>query len=272
MSLVKFNLIDCGELKSVGALLKDIDELRTDGDKHKLWYRGQSCLTQKLEPSIARLHEFAGREQKFKRFEEDQLLNRFRRRAFALDRRVVDAGYALFLARHYGLPTRLLDWTASPLFALYFACTKHECSDGRLWAFRQRDDCEGRDAFDILGKNDERELFGGDNPEPLEVRIVFPLFNSPRMVAQDGGFTWHSHPWTPLEQLDGSAFDSGKLDIEHLYKWLIPMRLKTSIVRELSGLGISRRSMFPDLDGIAQSLWETEVLWRGDLIARRSSP
>jgi len=38
----------------------------------------------------------------------------------------------LMLARHYGLPTRLLDWSWSPLTALYFALDGE--SDGCLWA------------------------------------------------------------------------------------------------------------------------------------------
>ena len=92
---------------------------------------------------------------------------------------------------------------------------------------------------------------------------MHPVFNSMRLIAQEGGFTWHSDPWCPLEELVTQPFSEGELDIEHLYKWSVAKESKPALLRELSGLGFSHRNAFPDLDGIARSLWETEVLWNG---------
>ena len=205
---------------------------------------------------------YADRQQAFGPREEAELLHRFRRRAYSHDRAVENAGDALFLARHHGLPTRLLDWTANVLFALHFSCATHVESDGQLWAFRQRSYSTVRDAFELTRHGSEYELFNSANAE-RSVKIVHPVFNSGRLIAQDGGFTLHSDPWTPLERLAGVEFAEDALDVESLYSWQIPKESKPGILRELSGLGINHRSMFPDLDGIARSLWETEVLWNG---------
>jgi hypothetical protein len=93
------------------------------------------------------------------------------------------------------------------------------------------------------------------------VKLVHPFYNSPRLLAQDGAFTWHSDPWTPLEDYVGQTFKPEHLDIQQLFQWIIPSGEKEGILEDLSGLGITHRSVYPNLDGIAESLWETEVLW-----------
>src|SRR5439155_16570701 len=104
------------------------------------WYRGQSMESYSLTPSVGRDLEYAGRKVRLGREREQQLLHRFRRRAYPHAERVMTAGEAIFVARHHGLPTRLLDWTANALYALYFASVADQEHDGKLWAMLPRSD------------------------------------------------------------------------------------------------------------------------------------
>jgi len=74
----------------------------------------------------------------------------------------------------------------------------------------------------------------------------------------------HSNPQRSLEyyNVNGVQFMKDDLDIDVLYKWRVPAQKKANIIREMSGLGITQRTVFPDLGGVARSLWETEVLWK----------
>src|SRR4051812_44352757 len=84
-----------------------------------LWYRGVSCSKFKLLPKIMREGRTA--EEVFER--EHRLLTRFRQRSLAY----WPAGYPqnewehLFAMQHYGMPTRLLDWSENLFVAAHFA-------------------------------------------------------------------------------------------------------------------------------------------------------
>jgi hypothetical protein len=168
----------------------------------------------------------------------------------------------MFLARQHGLPTRLLDWTANALFALYFVCSENAGKDGRLWAMLPHEETQDVDVFDLVNIKTELEML--ERAERNGVKILFPFFNSPRLIAQEGAYTIQPDPWRPLDCYHDEPFEDGELDICRLYSWTIPSGAKCEIVRQLSGLGITRRAVYPDLDGIARSLWETQVLWMRD--------
>ena len=212
------------------------------------------------------MQKYAGKKKTLSPDDEIDLLHRFRRRAYPHLGRVISAGEALFLARHYQLPTRLLDWTANALCALYFACVSNLRRPAKVWVMHRP---PGRGENDIdpfaLGcQKEEKALFEFlGHPDTNYLKIIYPFLNSPRLVAQDGAFTIHSDPWRSIESYVATDFDRKNLHLEALYFWFIPAANKVGIIEELSGLGITERTVYPDLDGLAKSIWETEVLWNG---------
>jgi hypothetical protein len=278
--LISFNRTDLGQIDSVQTFLRSLFRVRARINNAKPLFRGQPSAASRLLPTVGRRHRYAGRSKFFSLEDESQLLYRFRRRAYPHERRVLRAGEALFLARHYGLPTRLLDWTANALFGLYFACVEKPRTNGALWAIRPTKRDKPLDAFKLADKFSEKKLFSMYSPDgslPRRgaktteiIKIIDPFFNSTRIIAQDGAFTFNSNPWRPLENYAGVLFEPQNLDVLELYCWSIGGRHKPKLIAELSGLGITHRTVFPDLDGIARSIWETEVLWRSDSALRQS--
>jgi FRG domain len=238
-------------------------------ENQKLWYRGLSKSSYPLTPMIGRPLKYAGNKLPYEKQSEKNILHRFRRRAYPHTGRTITAGEAIFMARHHGLPTRLLDWTANALFSLYFACHKHRDHNGKIWAMlRRSDENNDIDAFTLAQIETEKKLFNyrksGDSQDHA-IKIIHPFYNTPRLLAQDGVFTIHSHPEKSMEDYANDStvsFKEENLDIVRLYWWCVPKDNKVTILKGLSGLGVTRRSVYPDLDGVAQSLWETEVLWR----------
>jgi hypothetical protein len=124
-------------LDSLDETLKTLDEL----SKTTWVHRGQSQERGRLTPSID--HDDRRLLSRVEMLElEDRSIQTYRAYALAVnpgeEQAQLDPIVALLVMRHYGVPTRVLDWSSSPYVAAYFA-TNHvddnERRNGEIWTF-----------------------------------------------------------------------------------------------------------------------------------------
>ncbi len=222
------------------------------------WFRGHGDASWSLEAGWYRVWE-PGRGPGAAHYHEGTLLEAFKLRAptFLPHQPATDWEW-LFLMQHYGLPTRLLDWTESSMIALYFALRDSPGdTDAAVWAMNPW----------WLNKQTfgDYALFPADHSRardhaPLQASArlkgklplsITPIHSSPRIVAQRGVFTIHG---TERGALDRLAAGRGRKREVCLRKMLIPKERIAGIRRELSVAGITESLIFPELSGLCREL------------------
>lgn len=170
----------------------------------------------------------------------------------------------LSVAQHYGLPTRLLDWTYSPLIALHFATANiHKFDrDGVIWAvnyrrahqllperLRSKLNDEGANVFTVeMLTETVSSLTEFETEDELDAVIFFePPSIDDRIVNQYAFFSVMADPQRILN-------DWLRQHPSLWHRIVIPAELKWEVRDKLDQANINERVMFPGLDGLSHWL------------------
>jgi hypothetical protein len=221
-------------------------------------FRGEGRATNELTTSLQRLGgPYASLER--------HLLRNFRKYAHRDAVARESTWHWLALAKHHGLPTRLLDWSHSPYVALHFAtenpATMH--IDGAVWivdyvratrslpaALRDVLAAEGSNTFTA----DMIERAGADLTEidRLAEGEDFVVFYEPptldeRIANQFAAFSFMSSAEARMDDFLRAHDDLAR-------RIVIPAALKWEVRDKLDQANVTERVLFPGLDGIARWL------------------
>jgi hypothetical protein len=234
--------------------LESIKQAKADlGSPDMLWYRGHPNADFFLLASLLRYKNGLEKER--------MLFTNFKKFSDRILKRRDSEWETLFEMQHYGIPTRLLDWSETFGIALFFATTynqsHHPDKDAALYlldpvalnrisgqkqVFRVP---EHENTFGYTRIYWEHSPFAAAAPIALE-----PIFLNDRMLAQRGMFTVHHDQIDPLEDVFPNA----------IKKVVLPNAAIPAALEFLELSNLTKFSVFPDLAGIAGYLTSTAGL------------
>ncbi|UFS70178.1 FRG domain-containing protein [Geomonas sp. RF6] len=220
-------------------------------------FRGLSDAAYRLNTTLMRLGgDYAALER--------HLLRNFKKYAHRSGAERDSLWHWLSVAQHYGLPTRILDWTYSPFVAMHFATSNIEkySTDGAIWAInydkahqmlpaplREKVDLEGAHVLTVEMLSEAVSSLA--ELEEMAERSIAIFFEPPslddRIVNQFALFSVMSDPRKGLDDWLVEHPGMGR-------KIIIPAALKWEIRDKLDQGNITERVLFPGLDGLSRWL------------------
>ncbi|MCH2274853.1 FRG domain-containing protein [Thalassospira sp.] len=230
-------------IQSLNDLIEHISEY-TEQNSESPWYRGHGNHEWSLLPGILR-------DQNTHLSDEEKILRTFRQSAAMLIEKLPSDNFGwMFLMQHYGVPTRLLDWSESPLVALYFAITEAPNFDGAFWILNPlKLNTEARINYLPSFEDEALHSYASENMDANRRSPQLPLAsiatrNNPRIQSQQGVFTIHQHDKTAIENIGQNI----------TIKFLIPKESKDKIKKQITMLGFNKFQMFPELSSISDMI------------------
>jgi hypothetical protein len=225
-------------------------------------YRGASDASRPLLTSLDRL---SGENRPHGKVDlEEHILRNFIRysRPHLDETRPHNDWELLVAAQHHGVPTRLLDWTYSPLVAAFFATRPLEGAekDRAIWRLDWQQVhrkfkfpplallTQDLDALVGAQPFTPWKLFASRDGHPFACMIEPPSLDA-RIVAQAATFTLTS---CTTQSFDAFLESQGLADA--LTKFVIPAHDVPRVRDQLDLVGIDERRLFPDLDGVATAI------------------
>ena len=254
-------------LENVQEYVDVIEYLRETFDVDKPWYRGVSHAKYELIPKVYR-------DRLWERHENYEwwLCVDFENRArpFIPNHYNYSEWDWYFTMQHYGLPTRLLDWTRGSLIALYFALRKPENTYipsihfmNPYWfdeVVYKKKKGEGliynTDVRAISDEHDSRlsSYLGTRRESPPFPLCIEPPAIETKIHAQKSVFTIHGKYINPFKMVAKNDDNAQIVKIKFSTKKAIYIK------RQLDGMGITEGTLFPGLEGLSQDLiWERGI-------------
>jgi len=221
----------------LAAVVQEMGRTLSSEDEPVLLWRGQADVAWALAPRLGR--DWENDPNQLPRVEK-QMFKEFVTSARHLWPTSLDNDWdRLSLAQHYGMRTRLLDWSANPLVALWFALAENCQSDAAVWAFRPK---QGK----VVYQPTSRQL-------PFDVKLTSafrPITHSARVAMQAGWHTVHSfEKGVGLRAIDQMTRHKSSLRL-----FRIPSKKRRPMLKALEASGISVANIFGDLPSLCASI------------------
>lgn len=251
------------QIDDIAMLISELNSL-----PNNFIFRGHADKLWKLESTLERMMGTRWTKEKARKFEEHSM-NTFKSKYHIYnecEHTPVSKLSWLSVMQHYGVPTRLLDFTESPYIALYFALEAYNpqskadlaiyaidysaVMDASVKFISDKDAGFGETRKSIIGKQDKIFDETVDRFSYGIIWITEPLELNVRIDRQAGTFLISGDKESKIEDLLSLSL----YDFCTVNKYIIPHKLYEGIYALLRKVNINAKSIYGDLTGLAKSI------------------